>query len=232
MRTSFWTRIFDLIAPRPCPICGERLSVNESLICAVCHMHLPVTRFQYEPLDNPMARLFWGQFPIERAAAWFYYVPHSYVSTLIYDLKYHGQAEYGIAIGNIIAQRFEDSHFFEGIDALIPIPITRKRRWHRGYNQSEMVAQGISEITGIPIYKKVVRRIHFTGSQTDKDRWQRLENVENVFQLTNPAKIANKHILIIDDIVTTGATISACARQLCKADNVTISVLTIGFTKS
>jgi len=195
-------------------------------------MHLPVTDFQYTPLDNPMARLFWGQFPVERAAAWFYYAPQSFVAPIIYDLKYHGQAEYGVAIGNIIAQRFEDSHFFEGIEALIPIPITRKRQWHRGYNQSEMVARGINEKTHIPIYNKVVRRVSFKGSQTDKDRWQRMENVEHVFHLTDPEKIANKHVLIIDDVVTTGATISACAQQLCQANNVTISVLTIGFTKS
>lgn len=232
MKASFWTRLFDLIAPRPCAVCGRRLSVSESLMCAPCMMHLPLTGFQLSPLDNPMARLLWGQFPVERVAALFYYAPHDAYSQMIYDLKYHGQRETAEALGSVIAHLFDGSAFFEGIDAIIPVPLTKKRRWQRGYNQSEEIAKGLRDETGLPIYNKVVKRIVFHGSQTTLGSRDRHENVEGAFQLTDAQKIAGKHVLLVDDIMTTGATITACAKELCKVPSIKVSVLTAGFAKS
>lgn len=232
MKTSFWTRLFDLISPRPCAICGQRLSPTESVICAVCHLHLPLTNLVSSPYDNPMARLFWGLFPVERAAAWFYYEPKSEVDEMIYDLKYRGHADIGEDLGYLVARRFDACGFFDGIDAIVPIPLTWQRRWRRGYNQSEEIAKGISRLTGLPIYNKVVKRVSFSGSQTKKSVWERQKNVEHAFQLTDGEKIAGKHLLVIDDIVTTGATVKACATELCKAPGVRISVLSLGFTKA
>lgn len=232
MKTSFWTRLLDVVSPRPCAVCGRRLSASEQVICASCHLHLPLTRFEQQPLDNPMARLFWGRFPVERAAALFYYEPQSDLSQPIYDMKYRSMPELGESLGRIAAQQFAAAGFFDGIDALVPVPITRRRLWQRGYNQSMKIARGVSSLTGIPIYNNVVRRTHFNESQTAKHSRERLQNVADAFCLANGERIAGKHILIIDDIVTTGATVTACGCELAKAQGVCISVLSLGLTKS
>lgn len=232
MKTSFWTRLLDIISPRTCAICGERLSANERLICSSCHLHLPVTRYELSPSDNPMVRLFWGQFPVERAAAWFFYEPKTDTSQLIYDLKYRNHPEIGEALGAIIAQRFAEACFFDSIDALVPMPITRRRKWQRGYNQSMEIARGVASVCSLPILRKAVRRIRFSESQTTKHARERLRNVEDAFLLSDADAISGKHLLLIDDIVTTGATVIACARELAKAPGVKISILSAGITRS
>jgi len=232
MRTSFWTSLLDLIAPRRCAICNNRLAPEEALICADCDAELEKTPFHESPYDNPMARLFWGQFPIEKASAWFYYRPHSDPSKMIYDLKYHGQSLLGEDIGEQLARKHQSAGFFDDIDAIIPVPITRKRRRERGYNQSMQVARGISHITRLPIYDKVIKRQHFSESQTHQSStWERRENVREAFHLIDADMIKGKHLLIVDDIVTTGATIIACGQELAKAEGIKLSVLSIGYTK-
>lgn len=232
MRTSFWTSLFDLIVPRRCAICSNRLAPEESLLCADCEAELEKTPFHESPYDNPMARLFWGQFPIEKASAWFYYRPHSDPSKMIYDLKYHGQLLLGEDIGEQLALRHLPTGFFNDIDAIVPIPITCKRQRERGYNQSMQVARGICQVTHLPIFDKVIKRQHFSESQTHQSStWERRENVRDAFQLIDADKIKGKHLLIIDDIVTTGATFIACGQELAKAEGVKLSVLSIGYTK-
>lgn len=232
MKASFWTNLLDVIAPRQCAICGERLSPTESVLCACCHLHLPLTHFEKQAEDNPMARLFWGHFPVERAAALFYYAPQSNVSQLIFDIKYHDHPEIGEQMGVITARQFARHHFFDDIDAIIPVPLTRRRQWKRGYNQSMEIARGVQEVTGLPIIAKALKRLHFSSSQTKKNLWERQENVSSMFHLNAPSLIADKHLLLIDDIVTTGATIKSCAAELSQAENVKISILSLGFTKS
>jgi ComF family protein len=232
MKTSFWTKLFDVISPRSCAICGRRLSPNEQVLCAVCHLHLPATGYERKPLDNPLARLFWGIMPVERAAALFFYEPKSEISQLIFDMKYRSRPEVGEAMGELTALKFAAKGFFEGIDAIVPMPITRLRQWKRGYNQSMMIARGVSNITGLPIYNNVVKRTRFSESQTKKSALDRLRNVDGVFHLSDAERIADKHILLIDDIITTGATVSACGRELAKAHGVSISILSLGMTKS
>ena len=232
MKTSFWTRILDLISPRQCVICGERLSITERAVCSSCYLHLPRTTYQFTPYDNPMAQLFWGLAPISRAAALFFYESHAEAAQLIYDLKYADRPDIGEVMGRLVAKELQPSGFFDGIDGIVPIPLAKKRQRQRGYNQSQEIACGISEITNLPIYNNVVRRNVFEGSQTNKGRWERNENVEKVFEMTDETAIQGKHLLIIDDVVTTGATVIACAKELCKAGNVKVSVLALGFAKS
>ena len=229
---SFWRRLLDLIAPRLCVVCGHRLTVTEEAICSTCNFHLPRTDFHRNAYENEMAKLFWAQIPIERATAFFYYEPHASTANLIYELKYKNHPEIGSIIGRMVAKEIQPSGFFDGIDGIIPVPLAKKRQRQRGYNQSEEIARGVSEITGLPVYKKVVRRNSFKGSQTNKGRWDRQENVEHVFELIDAAAVSNQHLLLIDDVVTTGATCIACAKALCQAGNVRISILSLGFAKS
>ena len=231
-KISFWHRLFDLLAPRFCVVCGRRLSPTEEVICAACNMHLPRTEFHRTALDNMMARLFWGIIPVERVAALFYYAAGSETANILYELKYHNHPEIGVAMGRMMGREFSETGFFDGIDLLVPVPLARSRQRHRGYNQSQQIAEGISQVTGLPISNQVVRRTLFKKSQTQAGRWERLENVADVFEAMNLDEIHGRHILLIDDVVTTGATMTACARELLKAGNVTVSLLSLGFAKS
>lgn len=231
MKTSLWTELLDLISPRRCAVCGERLMPEEPLLCSRCQQEMPVTPFCQSPYDNLMARLFWGQFPIEKASAWYFFRPHSDPSKMVYNLKYHGQAELGELIGEQMARWHQPSGFFNDIDAIVPMPLARKRTRERGYNQCEKIARGISWATKLPVYDKVITRHQFEQSQTHQSAWERRENVSNAFQLTDARRIQGKHLLLVDDIVTTGATVIACAQELAKADGVRISVLAVGYTK-
>ena len=229
---SFWHRLLDLISPRLCVVCGNRLTVTEDTICSPCNLHLPRTAFATAPYDNEMAKLFWHQIPIERASALFYYESHSETANIIYLLKYKNHPEIGEVMGRLMAKELLARDFFDGIDGIVPVPLARKRQRQRGYNQSLEIALGISEMTGLPIYGKVIRRNIFEGSQTTKGRWERNENVEKVFELIDSEAVRGKHLLIVDDVVTTGATIIACTKELVKACNVKVSVVTLGFAKS
>jgi len=231
-RISFWTRLLDLISPRLCVICGHRLSVTEEVICSKCNLHLPRTFFQQDPYENVMAKLFWGQIPVERAAALFYFEAHAETANIIYELKYRNHPEIGEVMGRMMARELQSTGFFDGIDAIVPVPLAKKRQRQRGYNQSVEIARGVSAVTGLPIYNKVVRRTVFEGSQTNKGRWERNENVEKVFELADDDNIDGKHLLIIDDVVTTGATVIACAKELVRAGDVRVSVLALGLAKS
>jgi ComF family protein len=232
MKISFWSRLLDLISPRLCVVCGERLAVTEETLCSKCYLHLPRTDFGRDLYENVMAKLFWGQIAIEKATALFYYEPHAETANILYELKYKNHPEIGETMGRMMARELERGDFFDGIDGIVPVPLAKKRQRQRGYNQSMEIAKGVSEITSLPIYNKVVKRNTFNGSQTSKGRWERNENVENVFELIDGDSIRGKHLLIIDDVVTTGATIIACAKEMSKAEGVRFSVLSLGFAKS
>jgi ComF family protein len=154
------------------------------------------------------------------------------VTRLIYDLKYHARPDIGRHMGFIMARQMGGAGFFEGIDAMMPMPLSRWRQWHRGYNQSEQIALGISEATGIPVLSKVVRRKHFIVSQTHLNRWERQANTADAFVLLQPDRIRGCHLLLVDDIVTTGATLTALATELQQAGDVRISIVSFGYSKS
>ena len=232
MRISFFSRLFDLISPRLCIVCGERLSVTEEVICGKCNLHLPRTGFQRDPRENVMTKMFWGRIPIERATALFYFEAHAETANILYELKYKNHPEIGETMGRMMARELQRGDFFDGIDGIVPVPLAKRRERQRGYNQSMEIAKGVSEITNLPIYNKVVKRKAFNGSQTSKGRWERNENVENVFELLDGDSVRGKHLLIIDDVVTTGATVIACAKEISKAEGVRFSVLSLGFAKS
>ena len=164
--------------------------------------------------------------------ALFYYEAHSETANILYELKYKNHPEIGEVMGRLMARELNTTGFFDGIDGIVPIPLAKKRQRQRGYNQSMEIARGVSEVTCLPIYNKVVRRNAFEGSQTNNGRWERNENVEHVFEVEDISAIQGKHLLIVDDVVTTGATVLACAQELCKAPNVKVTVLALGFAKS
>lgn len=222
--------LLDFISPRGCRMCGNRLALTENEICTVCNWQLPRTDHPTTPYDNPMARLFWGRFPLEKAAAWMYYQPSNPQCKLVYDIKYYGQDELAFYLGQLVAREFQAHDFFDDIDMIVPMPLTFLRRLKRGYNQAERIARGVSDVTGIPVAKPV-KRVKFVNSQTRLSSFERAENVKDAFRLKAPEALNGKHILIVDDVVTTGATVSSCAMELCKAGDMKVSILSLGFTK-
>ena len=237
-RISFFSRLLNLIAPQYCYVCGTPLSISEEILCGVCNMKLPRTGFAACPEDNEMVRMLWGRLYdkekgtnlAEKATALFRFEPDSQVSRLIYQLKYKYHPEIGELLGRMTAKE-QSEEFFQDIDVIVPVPLTPRRQRQRGYNQSMMIAQGVSKVTGIPIAKHVIKRIAFQESQTKKNWWERQTNVEGAFELVQPQAITGKHILVIDDVMTTGSTILSCCEALRQAEGVRFSILTIGFTK-
>ena len=212
---SLLARLIDTLAPRSCTMCGGRLTVTEEVMCACCNHRLPRTYYSKSAYDNKLVRLFWGRIPIEKGAAFFFYKAHSDTSRLIYSLKYDKHPEIGETLGRIVAAEFAQDSFFDGITAVVPVPLARQRERERGYNQSE-----------------VLERISFHGSQTQKGRWERNENVEKAFRLIDSSVLNNQHLLLVDDVITSGATLVAAAKELLKATNVKISVLSLGFANN
>lgn len=228
MKASYLSKLLDLIAPRQCALCGRRLAPTESVVCAPCQLAMPTTGYVAHAADNPMARLFWGQLTVERAAALMFYHRKTDVALMIHDMKYHQQPGLARRMGAYAARQFQREGFFEGIDVLVPIPLTRRRQWQRGYNQSLEICRGIAEVTGIPVDRKAVRRVAFSGSQTQMTVQERRENVEAVFRLSPHADVLRgRHVLLVDDVVTTGSTMTACGRQLCQVEGLRLSLLSL-----
>lgn len=227
---KFVSNTFDFMMPRQCCVCGARLGHEESVFCSVCYMRLPHTKFIAAPYDNDMAKMFWGRVTnMEKAYAMAYHYPHSDSAHPVYALKYRQKPDIGVSLGLIMGKTMLQGGFFEGIDVILPVPLSKKRKRERKYNQSDMIALGLHDVSGLPVVTDAVRRVNFGGSQTQKDRWARASNVENAFKLVNGEKIHGRHVLIVDDVATTGATVCAFAKQVALAGNVKISVATVAY---
>ena len=229
--TTICKEFVDFLMPRTCAACGQRLAIGEEVICGMCSYDLPRTYYWLKPKDNELAQLFWIQIPVERAAALFFYKAHTLTSRIIYKLKYFDRPDVGVKMGRMAASEFILNGFFDDIDCIIPVPLTRARQKERGYNQSEMIARGVSNITGIPIVTDIVQRTTFSESQTQKDRWERMDNVGDVFVCAKDIPERYHHILIVDDVITTGATIIGCASALVKVGVTKISVMSLGYAR-
>lgn len=218
--------IAALLFPRRCVICGRRLAKVEHEICTSCFSCLPLTRRKGKP-GNGLERLFWRRINIVRANALLRYESGADSRRLVLGLKYFDHPEIGVMFGRIMARDLEETDFFKDIDFIIPVPLARKRMKKRGYNQSERLAQGVSDITHIPVLNDAVIRYVETPTQTRLAISERKENVHNIFHLERPAVVNGKHVLLIDDVLTTGSTILSLAEEISKGGDVRFSILTL-----
>ncbi len=223
---NYFQDFISLFYPNNCVACQNALFRNEQTICTSCLFHLPKTEYHYEK-DNPISRIFWGRTEIEIAASYCFFVKAGKVQHLIHQLKYKGKKEIGILLGEIYGKELLKSAFFQNIDVIIPVPLHPKKEKKRGYNQSEMFGIGLSSGMQIPLDKTTLIRTYASETQTKKSRFKRWENVKEIFDLQNADLLENKHILLIDDVITTGATIEACVNMLKKIKNVKISIVSI-----
>ena len=226
-------KIIELVLPRRCVICNSRLYDGEDIICCGCLLENPMSGVFTCHECNYMADSFLGRGDVIRANSLFEYHPGSAAAQMIYKLKYGGRGDIGVLMGKHAAKVLARQGFFDGVDVIVPVPLTGMRRRIRGYNQSEMVAWGISEMTGVPIDTKSLVRMNFAGSQTRLRADERWASVVNAFRVTDSSSLEGKHILLIDDIFTTGATLSACIREISAKTSATrFTIFTLGLTKS
>ncbi len=205
--------IINLFYPRVCAACGEPLLKDEETVCLKCRFLLPKTGYELYP-DNPLAQTFYGRVRFHAVTACFFFAKSGKVQHLIHELKYKGNKEAGVFLGQQLGESIKAAPLFQGIDYLIPVPLHPKREKQRGYNQSLMIAKGINEATGIPIGDKFLVRAIYTETQTHKTAEERFKNVKDIFEVRYANELESKHILLIDDVLTTGATLEACAHQM------------------
>ena len=219
--------LIDLIFPRHCCVCGETLSRQERDICLNCLYTLP----KIEPHHKKeIEQIFWGKIDIERAASFMYYRKGSPYNALMHKLKYKDAPEVGTRLAEMAAKELMDSGFFNGITRIVPLPLSKKKLRKRGYNQSEYIAMGLSNITGISVDTSLVKRDIANETQTHKNRDERWENVKDIFSVNGNFSLEDEHVLLVDDILTTGATICSCAATLQKGCGCKISIFTLAYT--
>lgn len=217
--------ILNLFYPRVCAACGESLLKDEETVCLKCRYLLPKTGYELNP-DNPLAQTFYGRVKFHAVTACFFFAKSGKVQHLIHELKYKGNKEAGVFLGQQLGETIKDAPLFQGIDYLIPVPLHPKREKQRGYNQSLMIAKGINEVMGIPIGDKYLIRAVNTATQTKKSAEERYKNVKDIFEVRFPEELEGKHVLLIDDVLTTGATLESCAHQLENISGIIISAAT------
>ena len=222
--------LFDFFVPRTCLVCGRRLSEGETgYLCTACLMDFPFVRPPYVA-GSRTERRFWGILPMGRAATFFCYQSHTASTRIILALKYARQPHIGDHFGFLMGQQLTKTDFFDGVDCIVPVPLTRWRQFRRGYNQSEHIAKGLARASGLPVRTDLVRRKKNRRSQTRVGPHMRASNVEGIFCITHPERVAGLHILLVDDVLTTGATLTSCGRTLAAAGVAKISIATLGCT--
>ena len=225
MKFSWIYALIGLFYPSVCAACGNTLFKWEHLVCTRCRNFLPKTGYELNE-DNPLARLFYGKVRLKAVTACYFFSKAGKVQHLIHELKYKGNADAGIFLGQELGKSIKKAPLFQDIDYLIPVPLHPKKEKKRGYNQSTVIARGIAETTGIPIGDKFLLRSVNTATQTHKTKEERWQNVKDIFELRHPEQLAGKYVLLIDDVLTTGATLEACALKLSSVPGITISCAT------
>jgi len=219
-----------LIYPRQCEACGASLHHGEQVLCLNCIYQMPRTGYWDEPGNN-MEKMFWGKVQLEHVCALFFFNKGSRYRHLLHKLKYKGKKNIGIALGRRLGMELKSAALYQTVDTVIPIPLHPKRQRHRGYNQSEQIAIGIAEATGWKLDTRTVFRQQFTATQTRKTRLGRWQNVAEVFGVKQADALQNKHVLLVDDVITTGATIEACAQHLLNIEGCRVSVAALACVK-
>lgn len=232
-RIKPWLRsVLSILYPEVCEICGQSLVEGESVLCTACNAAMPRTYNHRKGLMSPIHRRLFNHTPIEQAASMFDYVKLSPYARLIHLMKYNNRPDIGVKLGRMFARELDTEHFFDDITMLVPIPVHYTRLMKRGYNQTEKVAEGISDVTYIPVVN-VLRAVKSHSTQTAFSAYERWKNVAGIYDITNSDLLANQHIALIDDVITTGSTMVTCCETIHRtAPTAKISVISLGATKA
>lgn len=226
---TYLKNFISLIYPDLCCVCQKQLFGGELHICSHCLAALPHTGFHTHP-ENPLAEIFRGRIPIEGGTALLHFQKGGMVQRLIHQFKYRKDLALGFWLGQRLGSTLKHSPIFAGIDCVIPVPLHPDKEKKRGFNQSRVIGNGIGDMLGIPCRDDLLVRKEVTSSQTKKTRFHRWENVSGVFECPDTQPLENLKVLLTDDVVTTGATLEACALKLMEAKGIRVWVATLGIT--
>jgi ComF family protein len=212
-----------LLFPHTCAGCGSDLVTIDSELCIRCVNDMPDTGFHLHP-ENPAEKAFWGRLPIKAATAQYYFTKESLMQRLMHQLKYKGNRELGYFLGRLMGQQLKTSGRFNTVQGLVPLPLFAARERKRGYNQATVLCEGMSETMQVPVLNKLVIRTTHTETQTRKGRMERWENMKGRFEIAHPEIAKGKHLLLVDDVITTGATLEACGSVLLEIPGTQLSI--------
>lgn len=227
--STFATDFLSLFYPRLCHACQKALVGGEECLCSFCHYHLPQTHLHKER-ENSVTHILWGRVDVETATSLFYFQKGGKVQKLIHQFKYKGKKDIGMYLGKLLGHQLRESPLWEPVDVIVPVPMHPRKQYKRGFNQSEIFAQGIGETLKRPLLRNKLVKVDKTDTQTRKTRFRRWENVEGVFQVNDPEAFRGKNIMLVDDVITTGSTLEACASKLKEIKGTRLWIATIAFT--
>ena len=230
MTSGYLADFVSLLFPELCQACSAGLVTGEELLCTDCRFNLPYTNFHLKP-DNIVAQQFWGRVNAEAVYAMCYFVKGGKMQHLMHQFKYKGVQKIGNLLGNIAGGQLAESPVFKTADIILPVPLHKSRLRKRGYNQSSCFAEGIAEKLHADVIENNLVRVRATETQTHRSRFSRFENMQEVFVVNDPEKLKNKHVLLVDDVVTTGSTLEACGTELLKIDGLKLSIATIAYAE-
>lgn len=220
-----------LLFPSSCVVCNGELARSEQICCSICYSELSYTYFENSNEPTSLDHLFWGRVDISATYALLYYEKTNNVKPILQALKYKGRSDVGIQFGELLGNKLQTNKGFRTVEALIPVPIHYKKKYIRGYNQSELLAKGISKSLGVPMDKKIVSKTKHTKSQTTLGRFKRWDNVEGLFYVDETIR-NYRHIAIVDDVITTGATLESIMQQIrLVAPTIKISIISLAVVK-
>lgn len=222
--------LFQLFYPKLCAVCEHQLIENEQTLCTICRHDLPLTNIKNYK-NNAIVDSFYGKVLIEKAFSLLFYRKISSTKTLIQELKYKNNEDIGVFFGNWLGNMLNNNREFNTVDCIVPVPLHKKKLKQRGYNQLTKFGERLSHHLNIPLVTNKLIRITSTKTQTLQSRFERFSNLETKFVVTNHSFFNNKHVLLIDDVITTGATLEACIREIQKSENVIVSILTMAYTE-
>ncbi|NML66826.1 ComF family protein [Hymenobacter sp. RP-2-7] len=228
MLRSLLADCLALFFPQACLACQQPLVAGEQHLCTVCRIELPYTDYhRLPPADNPLARRFWGRLPVQQVLSYLHFMRHGRTQLLLHQLKYRGQRHVGHTLGRLYGAELAGAGLAREFDLIVPVPLHPRKLARRGYNQAEAFGSGLAEALGCPSRAHALRRLADTESQTRKSRAERWQNVAAVFEVADPRAIAGRHVLLVDDVLTTGATLEACGAALLQAGARAISIATV-----
>lgn len=223
---NIFSSTLHLFYPHVCTGCGSDLLQEDNLLCLHCINNLPKTNFAQHQ-NNPVEKIFWGRIPIAAAHSEFYFAKESLLQHLIHQLKYKNNTDIGFYLGQLMGKTLSDSNSFNNIEYLVPLPLYPDKERKRGYNQAAIICNGMSEVMNVPVLVGNVIRQRFTETQTRKHRTERWENVEGSFVVKDATVLKGKNILLVDDVITTGATLEACGTTILQTDDVKLFIATL-----
>lgn len=227
--STFFDGIVHLMYPHTCAGCGDDILARHEVICVQCFNDLPFTNF-HAHAENPVEKVFRGRIEISAATSLLYFTKGSIIQSLLHQLKYKGRKDVGSYLGRVMGDALTNSAHFSDVEVIVPLPLYRAKEKHRGYNQAEVIADGLAQSMNVPIENTAVRNVKKTGTQTRMSRMARWESSIGKFEVHNSKALAGKNVLLVDDVITTGATLEACGNAMLKIPGIHLSVASLAYT--